>query len=149
MAPRPKEVFLSHSTRDRSFVARLTKVFKQNGVRYWYSAAHIKGAKQWHDEIGKALRRCDWFVVVLTPHSVKSAWVKRELLYALNENRYHERIIPLLRKPCRHSELSWTLAEYQFVDFTSDFDAGCRQLLRIWGRNAQPGAQGRRPRSRR
>lgn len=101
--------------------------------------------KQWHDEIGKALRRCDWFVLVLTPESVKSSWVKRELLYALNEYRYNERIIPLLRKPCKHSELSWTLSEYQFVDFTSDFDGGCRQLLRIGGRAAQPAAHRGRP----
>ena len=133
MASRPKEIFLSHSSQDRSFVTRLTKVFKQNGIHYWYSATHIKGAKQWHDEIGKALSRCDWFLLILTPKSVKSTWVKRELLYVLNESRYNERIIPLLRKPCAHSELSWTLSEYQFVDFTSDFDAGCSQMFRIWG----------------
>ena len=133
MASRPKEIFLSHSSQDRLFVRRLTRVLKENHIRYWYSATHIRGARQWHDEIGKALSRCDWFVVVLTPASVKSTWVKRELLFVLNESRYNERIVPLLRKPCRHSELSWTLSEYQFVDFTSDFDAGCTQMLRIWG----------------
>jgi TIR domain-containing protein len=144
-APRPREIFLSHSSQDSSFVTRLTKVLKSHGIRYWYSATHIEGAKQWHDEIGRALRRCDWFVAVLTPASVNSTWVKRELLYALNEDRYNERIIPLLRKPCKHSQLSWTLSEFQFVDFTSDFDAGCRQLLRIWGRTVQPVAHRGRP----
>jgi len=133
VASRPKEIFLSHSSQDRLFVRRLTRVLKENHIGYWYSATHIRGAKQWHDEIGEALSRCDWFVVVLTPASVKSTWVKRELLFVLNESRYNERIVPLLRKPCRHSELSWTLSEYQFVDFTSDFDAGCTQMLRIWG----------------
>jgi hypothetical protein len=58
--------------------------------------------------------------------------VKRELLFALNEARYNERIIPLLRKPCEYSRLSWTLPEFQFVDFSVSFDVGCRQLLRIW-----------------
>jgi len=33
---------------------------------------HIVAAKQWHDEIGNALSRCDWFIVVLTPDSVRS-----------------------------------------------------------------------------
>jgi hypothetical protein len=96
-----REVFLSHSSRDREFVVRLTRVLKRHGVRYWYSATHIAGAKQWHDEIGRALARCDWFLVILTPDAVRSVWVKRELLFALNAGRYNERIIPVLRKTLR------------------------------------------------
>jgi TIR domain len=125
-------VFLSLSSKDRDFVVRLARVLKDHKGRYWYSAAHIAGAKQWHDEIGRALRRCDWFLIVLTPDSVRSQWVKRELLFALNEGRYNERIIPVLRKPCEYSRLSWTLPEFQLVDFSGSFDVGCRQLLRIW-----------------
>lgn len=127
-----REVFLSHANKDRDFVVRLAHMLKNHKVHYWYSAAHIAGAKQWHDEIGRALRRCDWFLIVLTPNSVRSQWVKRELLFALNEGRYNERIIPVLRKPCKYSRLSWTLPEFQLVDFSGSFDLGCRQLLRIW-----------------
>lgn len=133
-----REVFLSHSSKDRDFVLRLARMLKDHKVRYWYSAAHIVGAKQWHDEIGRALGRCDWFLIVLTPHSVRSQWVKRELLFALNQGRYNERIIPLLRKPCEYSRLSWTLPEFQLVDFSGSFDVGCRQLLRIWNMVYKP-----------
>jgi hypothetical protein len=118
-----REVFLSHSSKDRNFVVRLARVLKRHKIRYWYSATHIAGAKQWHDEIGDALARCDWFLVVLTPDSVRSPWVKRELLFALNEYRYSERIIPVLRKPCEYSRLSWTLPEFQIVDLTGNFYA--------------------------
>ena len=127
-----KEVFLSHSSKDRAFVVRLAGILKRHGIKYWYSATHIVAAKQWHDEIGRALKRCGWFLVVLTPEAVESVWVKRELLFALNDDRYNERIIPILRKPCKYGRLSWTLPEFQLVDFTGDFDLGCRQLLRIW-----------------
>ncbi len=128
-----REVFLSHSSQDREFVMGLARVLKRAKVRYWYSATHIAGAKQWHDEIGRALTRCDWFLIVLTPNAVRSHWVKRELLFALNEARYNERIIPLLRKPCKYSRLSWALPEFQLVDFTGSFEIGYRQLLRVWG----------------
>jgi hypothetical protein len=124
--------FVSHSAKDRGFVRKLVAVFQSHRIRYWYSAAHILGATQWHDEIGRSLRRCDWFIVVLTPQSVRSTWVRRELLYALNHRRYNARIIPLLCKPCKPAKLSWTLSDFQFVDFTRSFDAGCRQLLKIW-----------------
>lgn len=128
----PHEVFLSHSTKDRGFSARIAAVLRLHGIPLWYSATNIVGAKQWHDEIGAALARCDWFIVVLSPHSIKSKWVKLEYLYALNNSRYNNRIIPISYKPCNYEDLSWTLGAVQFVDFTTDFDEGCRNLLRVW-----------------
>ncbi|MGH8064677.1 MAG: toll/interleukin-1 receptor domain-containing protein [Candidatus Entotheonellia bacterium] len=91
------------------------------------------GAQQWHDEIGAALRRCDWFVLVLSPNAVESIWVKRELLFSLQQNRFEDKIIPLLYQPCTYERLSWTLSLFQMVDFTQTFEQGCRDLLRVWG----------------
>lgn len=133
-----REVFLSHASQDRRFVLRLTEVLSRHGLKYWYSAKHIAGARQWHDEIGRALGRCNWFVVVLSPSSVRSPWVKRELLFALNNSRYAERIVPVVYKRCDVKRLSWTLPEFQFVDFTGDFVSGCAQLLKVWGLRLKP-----------
>ena len=108
-------------------------MLRDHGVPVWYSATNIVGAKQWHDETGKALARCDWFIVVLSPHSIRSRWVELELLYALNKSRYNNRIIPISFKPCNYEDLSWTLGAFQFVDFAAGFDEGCRSLLRVWG----------------
>jgi hypothetical protein len=108
-------------------------VLRSNGIPVWYSRSNILGAQQWHDEIGAALKRCDWFLVVLSTHSVKSEWVKRELLFALRLDRYNDHIIPLLHQPCDYEQLSWTLPIFQIVDFTKAFDDGCRELLRVWG----------------
>lgn len=133
--PAPKELFLSHSSRNRRFAAKLASVLRDHGVPVWFSETHIAGAQQWHDEIGSALDRCDWFLLVLSPSSVKSRWVKRELLYALEESRYDGRIVPLLYRRCDIkdvNELSWTLSSLQRVDFTRNFDHGCEELLRIW-----------------
>jgi len=140
-----RKLFLSHSSRDRAFILRLVKVLESNGIPYWYSATHIKGAKQWHDEIGKALRQCNWFLVVLTPDSVRSQWVKRELLFALDEARYRGRIIPLLYKSCKYSRLSWTLPSFEIVDFRNTFDSGCVQLFRVWGVQYNRQAKSQRP----
>jgi hypothetical protein len=132
--PIPAELFLSHSGLDRAFVDALGQVLDRHGVPYWYSRKSVQGAKQWHDEIGSALDRCDWFLVVLSPAAVASEWVKRELLFALEELRYNGRIVPILHQPCEHKKLSWVLRSLQFVDFSGQpFEAGCRDLLRIWG----------------
>jgi hypothetical protein len=129
----PHEVFLSHSDRDRPFVTRIATILRRHGIPVWYSRTNIRGAQQWHDEIGAALRRCDWFVLILSPNAVESVWVKRELLFSLQQNRFADRIIPALYQPCDYERLSWTLSLLQMVDFTQPFDQGCRDLLRVWG----------------
>lgn len=131
---RKQKVFISHAVRDRAFVKRLLAVLKKNKIPYWISETHIPGASEWHDEIGKALKSCDWFLIILSPNAVKSVWVKRELMYALHPNRYKGRIIPVYYRTCRHELLSWTLEEFQFIDFRreKDFEGACRQLFSLW-----------------
>lgn len=135
---KPAEVFLSHSSRDLSFASRLAHAISAVGVPVFFSKKSIRGAQEWHDQIGKALKRCKWFVLLLSPHSVKSKWVKHELLYALKENRFREKIVPCLYKDCKPDNLSWTLSQFQFLDFRSGFDGGTRELLALWGLRYKP-----------
>lgn len=129
----PTEVFLCHSSRDHAFVTKLAKTLHRHEVPFWLSTTHLLGAQEWLDEIGRALKRCDWFIVVLSPAAVKSRWVERELTYAVRDPRYDGHLVPLLYRPCDPLKLSWTLGAVQRVDFTGKYAAGCRDLLRIWG----------------
>lgn len=104
-----------------------------HGVRVWTAPARVHGGDKWHDEIGKALERCDWYAVALTRRSVTRPWVQRELLYALRTNRYDGRIVPLLFEPCPLEKLSWTLPGFQLIDFTQGVDQAHRRLLAVWG----------------
>ena len=72
-------------------------------------------------------------LLLLSPSAVKSEWVKRELLFALQQPRYRNKIVPVLHKPCDSAQLSWTLPSFQYVNFIADFETGCRELLTIWG----------------
>jgi len=128
----PAEVFVSHSSKNAEFVSRLHSVLTRHKVKSFVSKTNIRGAQQWHDEIGTALKRCDWFVLVLSAQSVRSRWVKHELMYALQASRYQGRIVPILHKQCDIEALSWTLSSIEWIDFRGDFDEACRQLLRIW-----------------
>lgn len=129
----PTEVFFSHSSRDRLVAAKLADVLRDHGIPIWYSERSVLGAQQWHDEIGAALKRCDWFLLLLSRSAERSKWVKRELLYALRADRYEERIIPVRYRHCNADRLSWALDDFQAVDISTNFDAGCRSLLRVWG----------------
>ena len=128
----PDEVFLSHSSTNGAFVGRLARALAAHGVKTFLSKEKIRGAQQWHDEIGAALKRCRWFLVVLSPESVRSRWVKHELIYALKEARYRNRIVPVLHKTCDADRLSWTLGALQWIDFRQGFHEACRELLALW-----------------
>lgn len=131
----PREAFLSHSSQDRTFADRLLKVLRAHGIRVWYSPRNLVPAQKWHSEIGRALARCDWFVIVLSRKSVRSEWVERELTYALNHRQYRGRILPVLKERCNFERLSWTLGALQLVRFVGGFERGCVDLLRAWGLN--------------
>jgi hypothetical protein len=138
VAALPREVFLSHSSLDGQFATDLASVIQRHGIPVWYSQTNIVGAQQWQDEIGAALQRCDWFALILSPQSASSMWVKRELSFALQQNRFEDRIVPIVYQPADINQLSWTLSLFQMVSFTGQLDDGYRDLLRIWGLGYQP-----------
>jgi TIR domain-containing protein len=133
MVPHPNEVFLSYSTLDWRFADEIAKLLRRHNIQLWDSRSSILPSQDWHDEIGRALRRCDWFTILLSPDSINSAWVHRELMFALSQRRLTGRIVPVVIRACDDDELPWSLFSSQLVDFTEDFEKGCRALLRIWG----------------
>jgi len=94
--------------------------------------------QQWHDEIGRALARCNSFILILSPDSIKLEWLKRELLFALREPRYVGRIVPVLYRKCNPTKLSWTLPAVQIVDFVKGINAGYAELLRVFRLTPRP-----------
>ena len=130
---RPREIFLSHATADRRTATQIADILRRHRIAVWYSRTHLRGAQQWHDEIGAALNRCDWFIVLVSKAAIRSRWVKHELVFALQSDRYEKRILPIQIRACDPAELSWTLKNFQIVDFTGGFLKGSRALLRTWG----------------
>src|SRR5215203_1601652 len=129
----PNEVFLSFSANNGRFASKLTGVLRSHGVPVWYSNTNIGGAQDWSDQITEALERCDWFAVVLSPQAEQSRWLKREVIYALGMDRYADRIIPVLYRPCNLSKITFALKTIQHVDFRANHKQGFRDLLGIWG----------------
>lgn len=129
----PKEVFLSHSSRNKNEATEIAATLRNHGVPLWYSPTNIRSAQQWQDEIGKALRRCDWFVVLLSEESVASRWVKLELNYALNHSQYDDHILPIRLDGCDPEKLSWTLDIFQRVEMNGAPDQAYMEILSTWG----------------
>lgn len=130
----PKELFLSHSSQNLGTATLIAETIRNHGVPVWFSQTNILISQIWLDEIGRALRRCDWFMVLLSNDSVQSVWVKRELRHALTHSQYEGKIMPVIIEPCNYGDLSWILNQFQMADYSNDPHNAYRQILARWGR---------------
>src|SRR6476620_3267251 len=77
------QVFVSHSSRDRTFVeAKLLPLFAKAEVDAWYSKDEIRAPDEWERQIRLGLESSEWFVVVLSDSAITSRWVKAEVHWA-------------------------------------------------------------------
>lgn len=134
----PREVFLSHASADRALADALSLTLRKHGVPVWYSSTNLQGAQQWLDEIGTALERCDWFLLLLSRAAVRFHWVKQELVFALNSSRYRDRIVPVLVTNCDWNRLSWTLGATQMIPIGRRYADAAREILKLWGIGLNP-----------
>ena len=91
-------VFISYSSRDQSFVEQLAADLKANNVDVWFDKWEILPGDSLIQKIGDAILENDYFIVVLSPDSVGSEWVTRDLSLALNREFEQRKVsvIPLL-----------------------------------------------------
>lgn len=82
------------------------------------------------------MRDCDWFLVVLSPNSVVSKWVKREVHWAMERRERH--IVPVLIEDCLPEDLHLGLFPIQHLDFRHDQARAQAKLLAIWGAELAP-----------
>jgi uncharacterized protein YjbI with pentapeptide repeats len=79
--------FISYSSRDGSFAAKLHACLQAQGVRCWRDSEDLKIGDKFQEEIENAIRLYDKLLVVLSESSVTSSWVEREVEVAFEKER--------------------------------------------------------------
>ncbi|SPE40119.1 Pentapeptide repeat protein [Candidatus Sulfotelmatobacter sp. SbA7] len=74
--------FISYSTKDQEFADRLHADLQSKGVRCWFARHDAKGGRKLHEQIDEAIRLHDKLLLILSPHSIESEWVKTEIAKA-------------------------------------------------------------------
>ena len=81
-APRPPDLFISYSRKDKEFVRRLDEALQTRGREAWVDWEGIRPTEEFMQAIYGAIEGADTFVFVLTPDSVASAVCAREIAHA-------------------------------------------------------------------
>ena len=123
-------VFLSYSRRDGAFVRGLAADLERRGIDVWLDTEDLVAPDddQWRRSIVQGIRQSAALVVVLSPHSVQSVPVERELTIAAEHKR---RIIPIVLRPCELPDgFQFELAGVQRIDFVEQpYDEALDELV--------------------
>lgn len=90
------KVFISHSHADAPLAAKLSEGLERSGLDVWDPVRNVLPGDNWAAEVARALEESQAMVVLLTPHSINSPYVRREMEYALGSRNYSNRLIPVV-----------------------------------------------------
>ncbi|MBF5055095.1 transmembrane sensor domain-containing protein, partial [Alcanivorax sp. 521-1] len=122
------KVFISHSSRDKTFARWIGTDLKAAGHTPWFDEWDIQVGESIPAKISDGLREADFVVVVLSEHAVSSQWVEREwhakYWNEVSQGRIH--VLPALYKDCEIPEL---LKTKRYADFRNNYNDGLEDLL--------------------
>jgi hypothetical protein len=125
-------IFLSHTHQDKEFVNRLKSELNARGVEeVWVDETEMMVGDPLQKKIEDAITKTRFFGVVLSPRSVKSRWVQKELELAMQMEMENDSVVvlPLLLEKC---EIPPFLRPKVYADFTSaeTYEDSLEKLLR-------------------
>jgi hypothetical protein len=120
------KVFLSYSPEDAKVARALASRLAEAGFETWDPAESLFPGDNWALRIGQALQESDAMVVLVSPNSMKSEFVRQELEYALGSARYKGRLVPVVLKPTK--DMPWILKRFPSVRIGTNFEAAADQI---------------------
>jgi hypothetical protein len=122
-------VFISYNTDDAPFANALARNLRSRSIRPWIDEEEIRVGDSLIGRIGEALRDNDFIIVVLSPSSVRSEWLRRELKEALTREISEKRVVvlPVIARTCKIPPF---LTDKKYADFTRNSDVALDALVR-------------------
>ncbi len=121
-------VFLSFTSADKEFANQLNSELRSHGIETWTTDEQIRVGDSLTDKIKEGISTSQWVIFIVSPSSMKSKFLSRELELALQNEKVRERpfILPVVYQG---NELPLQLEDRVFADFRQDYESGLRSLL--------------------
>ena len=126
------KVFISHAFTEAKLAKRVADSLKEDGFQVWDSAEILPG-DNWGDKLAKALQEAEAMVVLLTPESLKSFNVVSDISYAIGQEKYQGRIIPVIVSSSDNLNLEhipWILKKFRMI-YVPNLEQDNQQLKEI------------------
>ena len=124
--PFTKHVFMSYSRKDEAIMLRVVRFLRKQGINVWVDNEKlVPGTPIWEVEIEKAIISAGAVVVLLSPDSKNSPWVRREISYAEDNEK---RIFPILIAGIERTTVPIRLTTHQRIDIRQNEEFGLNSL---------------------
>jgi hypothetical protein len=123
-----RDVFISYSWKDKDFALRLAMDLRAAGLKVWIDKWEMQIGDSLNKKVAEGISNSAWLCVVLSPDSVASPWVEKELNAALAREleRRDVFVLPALHKACN---IPLFLRDKIYADFRTSYDQGLAALL--------------------
>lgn len=113
-----KSLFLCHSSDDKPKVRVIAEQLTLKGAQVWLDEAEILVGDSIIEKIQEGIENSDYLGIVLSPKSVASIWVRKEVEAALAQEieSGEVKVIPILLEPC---EIPLFLKPKKYADMSS------------------------------
>ncbi len=82
------KIFISHSYQDKKFVNLLTSRLRDDGIQVWTDEKELAVGDNIEEKVTDAIKKTDYFIVVLSKNSTKSKWVNFELSATIRKDKH-------------------------------------------------------------
>jgi len=117
---RPR-IFLSYASQDRELARKIADHLKNYDFYVWYDLWELKPGDSITQKIEEAISTSNYLIILLSPSSIRSEWVRRELIMAQSELTARDvTIIPILISDVNENEIPIELRSIQWLDLRKD-----------------------------
>ena len=122
-------VFVSYSRKDSETVTNIVARLEGDGLSVWFDCEDIRGGELWRETIVKAIDTAYAFVLMLSPNSVASENVRKEVDLAEGANRH---LLPVMLASVElPAKLRYQLAGIQWIEYYRDPDVKYAELVEV------------------
>ncbi len=120
------KAYLSYERPDRDLAKELFDGLQKAGHEVWFDEYELDPGYVWGRKIDKALKTSQAMIVLISPDSMNSKEVRREIEYALVTQNFAFRVLPVYVKPTDH--VPWYLKSLKGVHVGADHGKAVRQV---------------------
>jgi hypothetical protein len=108
------QVYISHAKSDETFARNLSSQLAKRGLSVWSAYEEVLPGDNIWLRTGEALKSSRAMIVLISPDSMRSEHVRREIEYALGDTNYQGRVFPVQVRPTKN--VPWIFEKFRTFD---------------------------------
>lgn len=108
------QIYLRYAKSDEAFARNLSSQLAKRGLSVWSAYEEVLPGDNMWLRTGEALKKSRAMIVLISPDSMRSEHVRREIEYAPGDTNYQGRVFPVQVRPTKN--VPWIFEKFRTFD---------------------------------